>query len=64
MTCAIELLEIFLSIKLAKDSGDHIINAPTPIYIWLPWITVIVSFILYYFYLRFKSNHTTKYGII
>lgn len=62
MTCAVELLEIFISFKLTKDSGEHVINAPTPTYIWVPWATVLAGMIIFYIYLRFKPGHTTIYG--
>jgi phosphatidylserine synthase 2 len=52
--------EIFISIKFLKDEGNMMEN-PTPIFIWLPWLSVTLFIIIYYFYLRFKKNHIKKY---
>jgi len=45
--------ECFVSIKFLKDAGNLIDNFVTPIYIWVPWLAVGVTSILFYLYLRF-----------
>jgi len=60
---SILLAEVVISIKFRKDSGN-IVDAETPVYIWLPWTVTIVSLYSFYFYLRLKKGHTTKYPAI
>jgi len=50
--------EFFISIKFIKDAGNLILDAPTPIYIWLPWLTISSIVLCYYLYLRFKPNRS------
>lgn len=35
-------------------------DAPTPAYIWVPWVVVIVSSFGYWVYLRFIADGRTK----
>ena len=52
--------ELILCWKYREGTGN--INwVPTPIYIWLPWLTTIVGGIGFWFYLRFKNEATVKY---
>lgn len=39
----------------------HILDNPTPIYIWLPWTLFFVFLFVYWVYLRFGSRYTPKY---
>ena len=54
------LTELILCWKFREGTGN-LEDAPTPFYIWFPWTFTTVSCILFWFYLRFKSNHTVKY---
>ena len=38
------------------------LNNPWPLYIVVPWITIILTLGLGYLYLRFKDGRTTIYG--
>ena len=55
--------ETFIIIKFLKDAGNIIEDFTTPVYIWLPWLIVISSIIIFYLYLRFKSNITFKHPV-
>ena len=55
--------ETFIVIKFLKDAGNIIEDFTTPVYIWLPWLIVISSIIIFYLYLRFKSNITFKHPV-
>lgn len=37
-------------------------DAPTPLYVTIPWIIIVISCIVFYLYLRFKPDRTTMYG--
>jgi len=55
--------EVLLCWKYRMDTG-HInfeAAANTPIYIWLPWVGTLGLAVVYWLYLRFKPDHTTKY---
>lgn len=54
--------EAFISLKYIGDAGN-IMDNPTPLYISIPWITIIAGSICYYLYLRLKPDHTTKYPL-
>lgn len=60
LAVGILITELILCYKYREGTGN-IVDAPTPVYIWLPWITTIVSCALYWFYLRFKKGHSVKY---
>lgn len=49
--------ETFISIKFMNDAGN-MLDEPTPLFVSIPWIIVIVSSALYYLYLRLKPDHT------
>lgn len=38
------------------------LDSPWPLYITVPWLTVIFSILCSYLYLRFKKDRTTIYG--
>jgi uncharacterized membrane protein AbrB (regulator of aidB expression) len=63
ITCAVVLLETSISLKFRKNAGN-ILDNPWPNYISIPWISFFVGMFLFYLYLRFKPNHTTKYPSI
>jgi len=55
--------EVLLWIKY-HDHYDHLdFSVDTPIYIWAPWATWLVSMTCFWLYLRFKPGHTTKYPL-
>ena len=60
LTVGILSSEMILAYKYREGTGNLLDN-PTPCYIWLPWSTVILSGVLFWFYLRFKKGHTVKY---
>ena len=60
LTVGILSSEMILAYKYREGTGNLLDN-PTPWYIWLPWSTVILSGVLFWFYLRFKKGHTVKY---
>ncbi|EAR94564.1 phosphatidylserine synthase (macronuclear) [Tetrahymena thermophila SB210] len=62
ITFFITFTEAFIALKFIQDAGN-IQFVPTPLYISVPWIIVISSSIMYYLYLRFKPDHTTKYPL-
>ena len=51
-------LEAFVALKFMEGSGN-MIEAPTPVYIWLPWSAIVTFIVVYYIYLRFKKDATT-----
>ena len=57
---AILLTEAILCYKYRAGTG-HYEDTPTPWYIWMPWTATIVGCIAFWFYLRFKPDHTVKY---
>jgi hypothetical protein len=60
LTVGILFTEMLLTYKYREGTGN-LVDAPTPWYIWLPWTSVILGSILFWFYLRFKKGHTVKY---
>ena len=60
LTVGILMTEMILTFKYREGTGN-LVDAPTPWFVWVPWTTVIVGAVLYWFYLRFKSDHTVKY---
>ena len=60
LSVAILSTELLVCYKYREGTGN-IVDAPTPIYIWLPWTLTIGSFAGFWFYLRFKKGHTVKY---
>lgn len=52
--------ESILSYKYREGTGN-IQNAPTPLWVSLPWGMFIGSICVYWLYLRFKKNRTKKY---
>ena len=57
--------EVLLCWKYREDTG-HInfeAAANTPVYIWLPWVGTIMLATVYWLYLRFKPDATTKYPV-
>jgi hypothetical protein len=61
LSIAILVTELLLCVKYREGTGNLNLDAVTPIYIWLPWTAVTVFFILFWFYSRFKPDHTVKY---
>ena len=46
-----------------KDAGNMSDDFSTPIYIWMPWLIVVVTCISFYLYLRLKKDRVYKYPI-
>ena len=44
------------------EGAGNMENAPTPLYVTIPWIIIIITCLTFYLYLRFKPGHTTMYG--
>jgi Phosphatidyl serine synthase len=62
LAAGIIITEALLSWKYRYGTGNLILDAYTPVYIWLPWVLVIVSSFFFWVYLRFfKENRTKKY---
>lgn len=57
------ICESFVSIKFLKDAGNWNENFVTPAYIYIPWITFILVFALFYIYLRIWGARISKYPI-
>lgn len=55
------LLEVVISWKFRHGAGN-IVDAQWPLYVLIPWLTVIIVCFTFYVYLRFKPGHTTIYG--
>ena len=51
---------MLLAYKYREGTGN-LMDVPTPIYIWLPWSSVLLGGVIFWFYLRFKKGHTVKY---
>ena len=51
-------LESYVAYKFSKGAGN-VVDADTPLYISIPWISAILFSIVYYFYLLFKEDATT-----
>ena len=63
MTAGILFTELVLAYKYREGTG-HLIDAPTPIYKWLPWTITFIAMVLFWFYLRTKKDHTVMYPSI
>jgi len=63
LIASILLIETLCCWKFRENAGN-IIYAETPFYIWMPWTFGITSIFVFWFYLRFKKGHTTKYPLI
>ena len=37
-------------------------DTPTPLYVTVPWLVLVISCLSFYLYLRFKPSRTTMYG--
>jgi hypothetical protein len=62
LAAGIIITEALLSWKYRYGTGNLILDAPTPVYIWLPWVLLIVLCFFFWIYLRFiKENRTKKY---
>lgn len=57
----VALAELFISLKFLEDAGNIEYGVSTPIYIWLPWLSLLIYCLSKYLYLRFNKNRTTKY---
>ena len=60
MLSGILFLEVLCSYKFRHNAGNTLQN-PWPLYISVPWLTLLFVCVIYYLYLRFKPNHSTKY---
>jgi hypothetical protein len=60
MAVAIFLLEMLLVFKYREGSPHAHWDAPTPIYISLPWTLWYGGFLVYWVYLRFFYKYRTK----
>ena len=63
LACAVLTTEVLLCWKYRMDTGHINFDAETPFYIWGPWTITIGAAIIYWLYLRFKPDHTTKYPL-
>lgn len=61
LTVAALSSEMLLTYKYREGTGNLVLDAVTPVYIWLPWTVALSSLAGYWFYLRFKKGHTVKY---
>lgn len=57
------ITETFVSVKFMKDAGNWNEDFVTPMYIWLPWLILIVASYSFYIYLRFYGVRIHKYPI-
>lgn len=60
LSTAILCTEMLISYKYRMNTG-HLTDDPTPIYIWLPWISGLLFCFAIWTYLRFMPGHTIKY---
>ena len=60
LSMGILLTEALTCYKYREGTGN-IIDAPTPIYVWLPWTATFVTGTLFWVYLRFKPGHSVMY---
>lgn len=62
LAVAIIATESFLTYKYRYGTGNLILDAETPAYIWAPWAVVIGICFVFWMYLRFfKANPTKKF---
>jgi len=62
LAAGIIITEALLSWKYRYGTGNLILDAHTPVYIWLPWVLLILFCFVFWIYLRFiKENRTKKY---
>jgi len=60
LAAGIIITEALVSYKYRYGTGNLILDAPTPAYIWVPWAVVIVASFSYWVYLRFIAEGRTK----
>ena len=60
LAAGIIITEALVSYKYRYGTGNLILDAPTPAYIWVPWVVVIVASFSYWVYLRFIAESRTK----
>jgi hypothetical protein len=62
LAVAIIATESFLTYKYRYGTGNLVLDAETPAYIWVPWAIVIGICFFFWVYLRFfKANPTKKF---
>lgn len=61
LLASILFIEVFCCCKFLEGSSRIDLNAPTPVYIWLPWLLSFLAAYGWYIYLRLKKDATTKY---
>ena len=60
LTVGVLLTEIITCWKYREGTGN-LSDAPTPLYISIPWSIGLGALVGYWGYLRFKPDHTVKY---
>ena len=60
MSAGILFSELVLAYKYREGTG-HLIDAPTPIYKWLPWTIALFAMVGFWYYLRNKKDRTVMY---
>lgn len=62
LAAGIIITEALLAWKYRYGTGNLILDAYTPIYIWLPYVIMVIVCFLFWVYLRFfKEGRTKKY---
>lgn len=53
--------EALIAYKYRYGTGNLILDAVTPVYVWLPWTIISVAAFTFWLYLRFKPDRTRKF---
>jgi hypothetical protein len=60
LSVAIIFTEALLSYKYRFGTGNLVLDAPTPLYVWLPWALLIAACFAFWLHLRFFKQGRTK----
>lgn len=63
LTVAILCTEAVIAFKYREGTGNLYLDAPTPLYVSIPWIIVGNLCFGYWLYLRFRPDRTRKYPL-
>ncbi len=61
LAAAVLFTEAVIAYKYRYGTGNLIMDAPTPIYVWLPWAATGAACFMFWIYLRFKPDRTRKF---
>ena len=61
LSVGILFTEVLIAYKYRYGTGNLILDAVTPVYVWLSWTIILVAAFSFWLYLRFKPDRTRKF---